>query len=157
MSETDHSSVRSRRARQIGVAIVVAVVATCGLWFGRLLFDSQWTLTLHELLENTGVENPPVTEPRDITGTACGETLNCVEAYDTEEATYYRFGSRGAAERFEETVVDGFRSNYIVMDFVDKTGVSKTKQLWAMQHLAGTWQDYEGSFPDRSITGTPPT
>ena len=81
--------------RLIGVAIVVAVVATCGLWFGRLLFDSQWTLTLHELLQNTGVENPPVTGPRDITHTACGEALNCVEAYDTAEATYYRSSSPG--------------------------------------------------------------
>ncbi|MDU0328425.1 hypothetical protein RWH43_16825 [Microbacterium sp. KSW2-21] len=139
----------SRRARVIGVAIVVAVVATCGLWFGRLLFDSQWTLTLHELLENTGVENPSVTEPRDITRAACGETVDCVEAYDTAEATYYRFGSRGAAERFEATVGDGFRSNYIVMDFAEKTDVSMTEQLWAMQYLAGTWQDYEGSFPNR--------
>lgn len=83
MSSTDHSSAWPRRVRLIGVAIVVAVVATCGLWFGRLLFDSQWTLTLHELLQNTGVQNPPVTELRDITHTACGEALNCVEAYDT--------------------------------------------------------------------------
>lgn len=149
MSGTDHPSTWPRRARLIGVAIVVAAVATCGLWFGRLLFDSQWTLTLHELLENTGVENPPATEPRDITRTACGETVDCVEAYDTGEATYYRFGSRGAAERFEATVADGFRSNYIVMDFAGKTGVSKTEQLWAMQYLAGAWQDYEGTFPDR--------
>lgn len=149
MSGTDDSNVWSRRVRLIRVAVVVAAVATCGLRFGRLLFDSQWTLTLHELLENTGVKNPPVTEPRDITRTTCGEALDCVEAYATGEATYYRFGSRGAAERFEATVLDGFRSNYIVMDFAGKAGVSKTEQLWAMEYLAGTWQDYEGSFPDR--------
>ena len=149
MSGTDHPITWTRRARRIGFAIVVAAVATCGLWFGRLLFDSQWTLTLHELLENTGVENPPATEPRDITRTACGETVDCVEAYDTGEATYYRFGSRGAAERFEATVADGVRSHYIVMGFAGQTGVSTTEQLWAMRCLAGAWQGYAATFPDR--------
>lgn len=149
MSHTDHSRGRPRAVRILVLIVVVAVVAACGLWVGRLLFDSQWTLTLHELLENTGAENPPVTEPRDITGTACGEAVECVEAYATQEATYYRFGSRGAAERFAATVEDGFRSNYIVMDFAGATAASASEQLWAMQHLAGTWQDYEGTFPDR--------
>lgn len=149
MSRTDHPHGRPRGVRFLVVAVVIAVIAACGLWFGRLLFDSQWTLTLHQLLENTGVEDPPVTDPRDITATACGADVDCVEAYATQEAAYYRFGSRGAAERFAATVEDGFRSNYIVMDFAGATSASTAEQLWAMQHLAGTWQDYEGTFPDR--------
>lgn len=46
-------------------------------------------------------------------------------------------------------IEDGFQSNYIVVDFEGKGAVSKTQELWAMQHLAGMWQDYEGDFPDR--------
>lgn len=65
----------------------------------------------------------------------------CIEAYDTAEAVYYRFGSREDASACEYSISDGFRSNYIVMDFAGKSGVSKTQQLWAMQHLAGMWQE----------------
>lgn len=35
------------------------------------------------------------------------------------------------------------------MDFAGKDDASKTQQLWAMQHLAGMPQDYEGEFPER--------
>lgn len=86
---------------------------------------------------------------QNVISSVCGGSIPCVEAWDTAEALYVRFESRAAAEEHESTVSDGFRSNYIVMDFTGKTSVTKSQQLWAMQHLAGTWQDYEGDFPDR--------
>ena len=46
------------------------------------------------------------------------------------------------------TLDDGFVINYIVMDFEGKDA-SVQSQLWAMQVVAGFWNDYEGEFPDR--------
>jgi len=35
------------------------------------------------------------------------------------------------------------------MDFAGKDDAGREKQRWAMEALAGTWQDFEGTFPDR--------
>lgn len=86
--------------------------------------------------------------PVDITDTACGEALDCIEAYDTEEATYYRFASRDRATKYASSLEDGFLVNYIVMDFGGKDA-SREEQHWAMEALAGTWQSYDGTFPER--------
>jgi len=89
------------------------------------------------------------TNPIEITNTACGETLDCLEAYDTEEATYFRFDSRDRADEYASSLEDAFVVNYIVMDFAGKDDAGREKQRWAMEALAGTWQDFEGTFPDR--------
>ncbi len=60
----------------------------------------------------------------------------------------YRFDTRKGAEEYGSSVKDGFVVNYIVMDFEGKNA-SVEKQLWAMQALAGMWNDYEGDFPGR--------
>lgn len=88
------------------------------------------------------------TQAEDITGTACVPPLECVEAYSTAEANYYRFASRKRAQEYGASVKDGFVINYFVMDFAGKHA-SVEDQLMAMQGLAGTWNDYEGDFPDR--------
>ncbi|WP_458040211.1 MULTISPECIES: hypothetical protein [Bacteria] len=132
----------------IGAAAIVAVIVG-GLWFGRLIFDSQWTLTLHDVMNSEPDADDPTTDVSEVTAVVCTSAVPCVEAYDTAEATYLRFGSRDEAAEYASSIEDGFVSNYIVMNFAGKDDVSKERQLWAMQHLAGTWQDYEGDFPDR--------
>ncbi|TDW30528.1 hypothetical protein EDD25_2288 [Cryobacterium psychrophilum] len=87
--------------------------------------------------------------PVEMTRTACGQELGCVEAYDTDEATYIRFESRDRAAEYGSSLDDGFVVNYIVMDFAGKDGTSPQHQRSAMEVLAGTWQDYHGTFPDR--------
>ncbi|WP_127476954.1 hypothetical protein [Microbacterium sulfonylureivorans] len=133
----------------VGVTIIVSALGVGGWLMARSLFDNQWQLTLAELMANDPDAADPTTEVVEITSDVCVDGATCVEAYDTAEATYYRFTSRADAEAFASTVDDGFRSNYIVMDFAGKDATSKEQQLWAMQYLAGTWQDYEGGFPDR--------
>lgn len=143
---------RRRRATVIiGLAVmaVVAVAVLGGAWLARAVFDSQWTLTLHDVMSSEPDAEDPTTDPIDVTASTCSADIPCVEAYSTAEATYLRFGSRDAAAQHLATLQDGFQSNYIVMDFAGRDHVSKTQQLWAMQHLAGLWQDYEGEFPDR--------
>lgn len=54
----------------------------------------------------------------------------------------------GDAGRQRGAVEDGFVVNYFAMDFAGKTA-SVEVQRWAMQALAGTWNDYEGHFPER--------
>ena len=136
-----------------GLVVCVAIIASAvgvGGWFvARSVFDNQWRLTLADVMASEPEAVDPTTDVVEITSDVCGGGALCVEAYDTAEATYYRFISRGDAEAFALTVDDGFRSNYIVMDFAGKEAASKEQQLWAMQHLAGAWQDYEGGFPDR--------
>ncbi|QAV70045.1 hypothetical protein ESZ53_06105 [Salinibacterium sp. UTAS2018] len=127
--------------RMGGLAFVVLVLAGCSL------LDPQGQLTLHDLVNvEEGVD--VTTQAEDITDTACATLIDCVEAYSTAEANYYRFDSRDDAEAFGSSVEDGFVINYIVMDFAGKDA-SVQEQLHAMQMLAGMWNDYEGGFPDR--------
>jgi osmotically inducible lipoprotein OsmE len=84
----------------------------------------------------------------DVTDVVCGETLDCAEAVRTDEADYVRFDSRSAATEFAATLADGFVMHYIVMDFAGKTA-TKEQQQWAMERLAGAWQDYDGPYPER--------
>ncbi|WP_157962382.1 hypothetical protein [Homoserinimonas sp. OAct 916] len=58
------------------------------------------------------------------------------------------FETRKGAEEYGSSLSDGFVVNYFVMDFAGKEA-SVEKQLWAVQALAGTWNDYKGEFPDR--------
>lgn len=132
----------------VGVAVVVGIVLG-GAWLTQAVFDPQWTLTLHDVMSSEPDAEDPTTDPVDITASTCSPDVPCAEGYSTAEATYLRFSSRDAAAQHLETLQDGFQSKCIVMDFAGKTHVSKTQQLWAMQHLAGLWQDYEGESPDR--------
>lgn len=109
---------------------------------------SQQSLTLRDVV-NAQYDAPDVTtQEEDITDATCAGPLKCVEAYSTAEANYLRFETRKAAEEYGATVDDGFVVNYFVMDFAGKTATVEV-QLWAMQALAGMWNDYEGDFPDR--------
>ncbi|MBG6215036.1 MULTISPECIES: hypothetical protein [unclassified Cryobacterium] len=56
----------------------------------------------------------------EITSTACVEDLDCVEAYDTDEATYVRFESRDRAAKYGSSLDDGVVVNYIVMNFAER-------------------------------------
>lgn len=121
--------------------IVGAAVAGCAL------IDNHRLLTL-EMVVDAEYEPDSTTNPRDITAEECGTSLDCVEAYTTTEASYYRFGSRERAAEYAATVDDGFVVHYIVMDFSGHDAPIE-HQRWAMEALAGTWQDYEGTFPER--------
>jgi osmotically inducible lipoprotein OsmE len=115
---------------------------------GCAIFDPQGNLTLDDVM-NSEFDAPDVTtEVTEITDTACGSALDCVEAYSTAEADYFRFDSRESAEKYGAILDDGFVINFIVMDF-DGKDASVEHQLWAMQSVAGTWNDYEGEFPER--------
>ncbi len=149
---------RSRRGQRGHTApmrnarlVVSAGILTpaCLLLTGCALFDNHSQLTIALLMENHGDTADVTTDPIDITADACGTTLDCVEAYRTEEADYYRFASRDEAAEHAATLDDGFVVHYIVMDFAGKETASKEHQRWAMERLAGTWQDYHGTFPDR--------
>lgn len=123
------------------VALVALVITGCGI------LDPQGTLTLREVLEESGASDAR-TDVEEETDEACGAEIECVEAYSTSEADYFRFSSRQGAQEFASSLDDGFVVNYFVMDFAGKEATAE-HQLWAMQHLAGMWNDYEGGFPDR--------
>ncbi|MUN06854.1 hypothetical protein [Agromyces luteolus] len=136
-------------AATVAAAVTIGSVVGGAWWLGRGVFDPQWNLTLADVMESKSGGADAKTEPTNVTSSVCDETVRCIEAYDTAEALYLRFDTRAGAAKHESTIADGFQSNYVVMDFAGKNGVTKTKQLWAMQHLAGMWQDYVGDFPDR--------
>jgi osmotically inducible lipoprotein OsmE len=130
--------------RTIAVVLAIAALSLSGC----AIFDPQSNLTLNDVM-NSEYDAPDVTtEVMEITDAACGSALDCVEAYSTAEADYFRFDSRERAEEYGATLDDGFVINFIVMDFEGKDA-SVEHQLWAMQSVAGTWNDYEGEFPDR--------
>jgi osmotically inducible lipoprotein OsmE len=101
------------------------------------------------ILDDEGYDVDVTSDPVDITDGSCGDDVECVEAYSTSEADYYRFASRDAASEFASTLTDGFVVHYIVMDFEGKDDALVDRQRAAMERLAATWQDYEGTFPTR--------
>ncbi|WP_152916206.1 hypothetical protein [Arthrobacter sp. RIT-PI-e] len=130
------------------IAVLVGVplifVATMIYW----LLHPQLTLTLRDLMEFEDTGKDVTTEVVEITDSACGADIGCVEAYSTAEANYYRFRTHAAATEYNSTLNDSFSVNYFVMDFAGKNA-SVNDQLLAMEQLAGTWNDYEGDFPTR--------
>lgn len=137
----------AQRTRLLTAAAVVAAVGA--LLSGCALLDPHSGLTIAFLMEDHGDAADVTTNPIDITDAACGTALDCVEAYDTDEAAYYRFASRERAAEYAAGLDDAFVIHYIVMDFAGKNDASTEHQRWAMERLAGTWQDYEGTFPER--------
>lgn len=117
---------------------------------GCSLLDPHSNLTIAMVVsEDAWADLPDVTtDPIEITDTACGMAVDCVEAWSTEEADYYRFASRSQAADFAATLDDGFVSHYIAMDLGGKDAAPAVQQQ-AMAQLANTWQDYEGPYSDR--------
>lgn len=131
----------------IAVLVGVPLIVVAGLIY--LLSHPQLTLTLEDLLLEAEYSGKDVTtDVVEITDSVCGSEVSCVEAYSTAEANYYRFRTHAAATEYNSTLADSFSVNYFVMDFSGKDA-SVNDQLFAMQQLAGTWNDYEGDFPVR--------
>ncbi|MGP9529250.1 MULTISPECIES: hypothetical protein [unclassified Glutamicibacter] len=132
-----------------GLVLLGAVFLAVPSLAGCSIADPQRALTLQELVNSDSQGSVDVTtQPEENTEIACAASVDCVESYSTTEANYFRFESKDRAKEFGDTLQDGFTMNYIVMDFAGKDA-SVEHQLWAMQELAGTWNDYEGDFPDR--------
>lgn len=130
------------------IALLVAVVLVPVSVLAYFLFNPQVSLTLADVMDSEYDAPDVTTDAVEITESVCGVEVDCVEAYSTAEANYYRFRSHAGATEYESTLEDGFSVNYFVMDFAGKHA-SKEDQLHAMQALAGTWNDYEGNFPNR--------
>jgi hypothetical protein len=124
------------------VTIAITSLAVCAL------FDRFSRLTIPIVLTDDSDAVDVTTHPIEITDDVCNETLECVEAYSTDQADYYRFTTREMANEFESTLDVGFVVNYIVMDLSNKPDASKRDQRWSMERLGGIWQDYEGTYPD---------
>lgn len=131
----------------------VPVIMLTTLALGLSLFvwsvvDNLRFLTLDVVMVDGDFEDV-TTNPVETTTQACGTAISCVEAYSTSEADYYRFPSQKRASNFAKTLEDGFHNHYIVMDFSGKRDVSREQQQWAIEHLLGIWQDYEGTGSER--------
>ena len=133
-----------RRARAVCASVALTVLLA-----GCALFDRHSQLTIATVIQDDGSAADVTTNPVDITESACDDEIRCVEAYSTDEANYYRFASRDDAAEYAAALDDGFVVHYIVMNFAGKHESSPEHQQWAMERLAGTWQDYDGPFPDR--------
>src|SRR5690606_27708612 len=115
---------RASRARFVAVAAVIVVASAFGTR-GRALLDNHSRLTVEMLMEDVGGGAVDVTtDPVETTDDACGPARECVEAYSTEEASYYRFASREQATDYAASLEDGFLIHYIVMDFAGKDTAS---------------------------------
>ena len=142
MSDKEHHPINGHHTTAALLAVVALSLSGCAI------LDPQSNLTLNDVMNSETDATDVTTEVREITDTACGSALDCVEAYSTAEADYFRFDTRAGAKEYGATLDDGFVINFIVMDFEGKDA-SVEHQLWAMQSVAGTWNDYEGEFPDR--------
>lgn len=130
----------------IAVLVGVPLIFIAGMLY--LVLHPQLTLTLKDLMEAEYTGKDVTTEVTEITDSACGAEVGCVEAYSTAEANYYRFRTHAAATEYNSALTDSFSVNYFVMDFAGKDA-SVNDQLFAMHQLAGAWNDYEGDFPAR--------
>lgn len=68
--------------------------------------------------------------------------------YTASSPSTYRFRTHAAETEYRSSLTDGFSENYLVMDSAGKDAPVKD-QLFALQVLAGRWNDYEGGFPVR--------
>lgn len=130
----------------IGLLVGLPLILGAGLLY--FFLHPQLNLTLKDVMNSEYDAKDVTTEVREMTEDACGQQLNCVEAYSTAEANYYRFRSHAAAADYGSTLKDGFSVNYFVMDF-DGKDASVQDQEAAMVQLAGMWNSYEGDFPSR--------
>lgn len=130
----------------VAVLVAVPLVFVAGLLY--LLFHPQLTLTLEDVMNAEYDARDITTEVEEITAAVCGVHVECVEACSTAEANYYRFRTHAGATEYMSSLEDGFSVNYFVMDFAGKNAPVQD-QLFAMQVLAGMWNDYEGNFPNR--------
>jgi len=134
--------------RRLILAATLLTVAITS-FAGCALFDRHSLLTIPMVLDDERDSADVTTNPIETTDEVCNETLECVEAYSTDEVDYYRFTSRDTANEFESTLDGGFVVHYIVMDLSNKPDASKLDQQLAMEQLSSIWQDYEGTYPDR--------
>lgn len=81
-------------------AIAVMLLLTVPTLAGCSLFDPQRDLTLRDVVNSEDDASDVTTQAKDITDTACVSPRDCVEAYSTVEADYFRFESRKRAEEY---------------------------------------------------------
>ena len=131
------------------LAATAALAVSAALLSGCAVFDNLRGLTIAAVVNAEQGGRSSSSNPIETTDTVCGDDLDCVEAFTTDQADYVRFESRAAAQEYGDTLADGFVVDYIVMDFAGKSDAAKREQKWAMEVLAGTWQSYDGSVPER--------
>ncbi|PPF35280.1 MULTISPECIES: hypothetical protein [unclassified Pseudoclavibacter] len=136
---------RALRAGLISGLCAAALLSTSGC----SIFIPQYGLTIREAVVDAEYTGPDyASDPVEITESACGEEIDCLEAWSTDQADYYRFATRDEAAEFADGLADGAQSNFIVMDFAGKAGVDRSDQEAASCQLRGTHFDHEGPCID---------
>ncbi|NYF12429.1 osmotically inducible lipoprotein OsmE [Pseudoclavibacter sp. JAI123] len=135
------------RGRSVG-AVCVGVGALLAV-SGCSILIPQYGLTIRQAVIDAEYTGPDyASNPVEITESACGDEVDCVEAWSTDQADYYRFATRDGATEFAEGLADGAQSHFIVMDFSGKTGVDRSDQESASCQLRGVHFDHEGPCID---------
>lgn len=136
---------RPVRAGLISGLCAAALLATSGC----SILIPQYGLTIKRAVVDAEYTGPDhATNPVEITESACGEEIDCVEAWSTDQANYYRFATRDRATEYADGLADGAQSHFIVMDFAGKTGVDRHDQEAASCELRGVHFDHEGPCID---------
>ncbi|MBG6053998.1 hypothetical protein IWX81_000388 [Salinibacterium sp. CAN_S4] len=90
------SDLLTQGQRRLIVAATLVTIAITSL-AGCALFDRFPRLTIPMVLTDDSGAVDVTTHPIEITDDVCNKTLECVEAYRTDQADYYRFSSREMA------------------------------------------------------------
>ncbi|GAB3286880.1 hypothetical protein [Pseudoclavibacter terrae] len=136
------ASGRSVGAVCLGVGALLAMS-------GCSILIPQHGLTIRQAVVDAQYSGPDyASNPVEITESACGDEVDCVEAWSTDQADYYRFATRDRATEFAEGLFDGAQSHFIVMDFTGKTGIDRVDQEAASCQLRGANFDHEGPCID---------
>lgn len=101
-------SVRGATAAMVCIGILTTSVGCAPGW-------DRNEISLSELLPNAELSG--VTNPEDVTEQLCDDESTCVEAWTTEEATYYRFDSDADAEQLSEVIEGGIHVDQIAVIF----------------------------------------
>lgn len=136
------ASGRSVGAVCLGVGALLAMS-------GCSILIPQHGLTIRQAVVDAQYSGPDyASNPVEITESACGDEVDCVEAWSTDQADYYRFATRDRATEFAEGLSDAAQSHFIVMDFTGKTGIDRVDQEVASCQLRGANFDHEGPCID---------
>lgn len=136
---------RLRGYARLVVAVVALATVAAAAWFSSRvaqdIVDPKRKLTIsyfQELGAGDSAAGYAFEGLRDVTEQTCPQTDECVEAAQSDRASFYRFSDPARAEAFAASLEDAYASDRIVIDFSRHVWSSSGREQ-AKRALDETW------------------
>lgn len=126
------------------VAVIAGSVLVGGLLVGGtaavtfvVMHDTRQDISLADIADSDWSPDPvPIVYRgmRDETGTLCAGVEGCLEGFESEHVSYFKFDRRHHAAAFARANADAYQSDWIVLRFTDNE-LTEAQRLEARQRL----------------------